>query len=308
MGARHTTALEKLLVDGGFEGEVLPFEPLARHTSYRIGGPARFFVRVATLSALSALVARCAEGEMPWIVMGKGSNLLVSDEGFDGVVIVLGDNFRVCRFDEGRSCFLVGAGTILASLVQEAFKRALAGLEFAVGIPGTLGGAVRMNAGSGQEWIGSAILSVTTFSLEGGLRRFKGSDIAWSYRSCSIPAHEIVVECEIAVESAQPAYIREKMEASLARRKKSQPLYYPSCGSVFKNPEGAFAGALIEGLGMKGHVVGGAMVSQLHGNFIVNTGNATAADVRRLIGLIQAKVRETYGIELQPEVKFIGFE
>ena len=307
MGAQHTTALEALLVDDGFEGEVLPSEPLSRHTSYRIGGPARFFVRVATLNALSMLTARCIESGVPWIVIGKGSNLLVADEGFNGVVIVLGDGFRACHFDEEHSCFLVGGGITLASVVQEAFKRAVAGLEFAVGIPGTVGGAVRMNAGSGQEWIGPAILSVTTFSPEGGLRRFKGSDIAWSYRGSSLPANEIVVECEIAVRPAQASYIREKMEAALARRKKSQPLYYPSCGSVFKNPEGAFAGALIEKLGMKGYVVGGAMVSQLHGNFIVNTGNATAADVRTLIGLIQTKVHEAYGIELQPEVKFIGF-
>ncbi|MCL2889062.1 MAG: UDP-N-acetylmuramate dehydrogenase [Eggerthellaceae bacterium] len=307
MAAQHTSDLEALFADDAFEGEALRGELLSRYTTYRIGGPARFLVRVESLSALSSLVARCEACGLPWSVIGKGSNLLVSDEGFNGVAIVLGGGFRVCRFDEQRSCFVAGAGLALASLVQEAFKRALAGLEFAVGIPGTLGGAIRMNAGSDREWIGSKVYSVTTHSAQKGLSRYLGSDISWGYRTCSLPDDEIVVECEIVLAAALASYIRGKMEASLTKRNKSQPFNQASCGSIFRNPEGFHAAALIEELGLKGQVIGGAAVSQVHANFIVNTGGARAVDVRELIDMIQAKVKEHYGIELQPEVKFLGF-
>lgn len=307
MTAQHTTALQILLVDPDFEGDVYPNEPMARHTSYRIGGPARFYVQVFTLRALTELVRTCRKNEVDWVIIGKGSNILVSDKGYPGVVITLGDDFRSCFFDEKRSCFIVGAGCSLSSLVQEAFKRSLAGLEFAVGTPGTVGGAIRMNAGSSDEWIGSRTISVTTFLPERGLKRYSGNDIEWVYRSSSLSPHEVIVECEIAVESNPASYIRGKMEGQLARRKKSQPLNLPSCGSVFKNAPEHSAGAMIEEVGLKGHSIGGAQVSELHANFIVNTGAAKAADVIALMTLIQEKVEEYYGIELQPEVRFLGF-
>lgn len=307
MTARHTSALEALLVDDSFEGDIYPGEPMSRHTMYRIGGPARFFVCASSLSALSQLVRTCEASGVAWIAVGKGSNLLVSDDGFDGVVITLGRDFKACRFDEERSSFSVGAGVPLSSVVQDAFKRGLAGLEFAVGTPGTVGGAVRMNAGSADEWIGSRIASVTTMAPKQGLKRYAGSDIAWGYRTCSLPADEIVLECELLVQSALPSFIRGKMEAALTKRKKSQPLNVPSCGSVFKNPEGNSAGALIDAVGLKGTCVGGAQISDMHANFIVNVGNATARDVMELIELARTKVKEAYGIELQPEVRFLGF-
>ncbi|MEG0758114.1 MAG: FAD-binding protein, partial [Raoultibacter sp.] len=238
MTAQHTSALEALLVDPAFEGDIYPNEPMTRHTSYRIGGPARFFVCVSSLSALSQLVKTCDESGVPWIAVGKGSNLLVSDEGFAGVVILLGRDFKACRFDEDRSVFVVGAGVSLSSVVQEAFKHGLAGLEFAVGTPGSVGGAIRMNAGSRDEWIGSRVVSVTTFDPVCGLKRRTGDDIEWNYRTCSLPTHEIVLECELSVQSALPSFIRGKMEAALSKRRQSQPLEHPSCGSVFKNPEG----------------------------------------------------------------------
>ncbi|MGI6105782.1 MAG: UDP-N-acetylmuramate dehydrogenase [Raoultibacter sp.] len=307
MTAQHTNALQQLLVDGSFEGDVYPNEPMSRHTSYRIGGNARFYVQVFTLSALTDLLSVCEENLIEWVIVGKGSNLLVSDEGFAGVVITLGDDFRSYVFDEERSCFIVGAGFTLGTLVQEAFKRSLAGLEFAVGTPGTVGGALRMNAGSRDEWIGSRVISVTTFVPGQGLKRYLGSDIEWSYRSSSFGPEEVIVECEIAVESNPTSYIRGKMEAQLAKRKKSQPLNLPSCGSVFKNPPQHSAGAMIEEVGLKGFAIGGAQVSELHANFIVNTGGARARDVVDLIVLVQEKVKESYGIELQPEVRFLGF-
>lgn len=307
VSARHTSELEALLVDNHFDGDVYPAEPMARHTTYRLGGPARFYVQVASVGALVRLVEVCERTDMPWVVVGRGSNLLVADEGFPGVIITLGRDFRACRFDEEAGRFCVGAGVPLSSVVQEAFRRSLAGLEFAVGTPGTVGGAVRMNAGTRDEWIGGRVVSVTTLLPGKGLMRRLGSEIEWGYRTSSFAPHEIIAECELSVEPADPFFIRGKMEASLARRKKTQPLTYPSCGSVFRNPAGESAGALIERAGLKGAQMGGAQVSDLHANFIVNTGNATARDVKDLIEQVQAKVSEVYGIELQPEVRFLGF-
>lgn len=307
MAARHTSALEALLVDDAFDGDVYPTEPMARHTMYRIGGPARFYVQVASVGALRRLIEVCELSGVPWVVVGRGSNLLVSDEGYLGVVIVLGRDFRICRFDKDIKHFFVGAGVPLSSVVQEAFHRCLSGLEFAVGTPGTVGGALRMNAGSGNTWIGSQVVSVTTLSSRVGLRHWLGNEIKWSYRTSSFAPDEIIVECELSVDVADPFYLRAKMEALHARRKKTQPLTLPSCGSVFRNPEGKSAGALIEAVGLKGYRIGGAQVSEMHANFIVNTGDATARDVMDLIDLARCKVHEAYGIELQPEVRFLGF-
>ncbi len=307
MAARHASPLQSLLVDERFDGDIYAHEPLARHTTYRIGGPARFYVRVSSIGALLHLVRVCEQEGIPWIVIGKGSNLLVSDEGFAGVAISLGRDFRSFRVDEERNRIIAGAGVLLSAVVQEAFRRSLAGLEFAVGTPGTVGGALRMNAGARDEWIGAHVASVTTFSPRTGLVRRLGSEISWGYRTSSFEPDETILECELIVEPADPFYIRGKMEANLARRKKTQPVNEACCGSVFRNPEGASAAALIEQLGLKGLTVGGAQVSEKHANFIVNTGEATARDVRELIALIERKVFETYGIELTPEVRFVGF-
>lgn len=308
MAARHTTTLQAVLVDDQFDGDVRTREPLARHTTYRIGGPARFFVTPFSFSALVQVVNACVSDAIDWIVLGKGSNVLVADEGFDGVVVVLGEGFKEYRFDAEAQCLIAGAGASLSAVVQEAFSRELAGLEFAVGTPGTIGGALRMNAGTKDDWLGSRVKTVTTYLPGKGLKRYAGNEIEWRYRSSSLPPDEIVLECELMVEPAKGAYIRGKMEGMLAKRRKSQPLNMPSCGSVFKNPPGASAGALIDQVGLKGRQVGGAQISPVHANFIVNMGDASAQDVRDLMALAQFKVKEAYGIELQPEVRFLGFE
>ena len=308
MAARHASPLQALLVDERFDGDIYPNEPMARHTTYRIGGPARFYVRVNSISALTQLIDVCGQEGVSWEVIGRGSNVLVSDDGFSGVVISLGRDFRSMRVDEERRCIVAGAGVMLSAVVQEAFKRSFAGLEFAVGTPGTVGGALRMNAGSRGEWIGSRVVTVTSFVPGEGLARRRGSEIDWGYRSSSFAPNETLLECELAVEPADPFYIRGKMEANLSTRKKSQPVNEASCGSVFKNPEGMSVGALIDGLGLKGFSVGGARISDVHANFIVNTGQASASDVLSLIELIQTKVNEAHGIQLTPEVRFLGFE
>ena len=178
--ARHASPVQSLLVDDRFDGDVYAHEPLSRHTTYRIGGPARFFVRANSVGALTGLVDVCAAEGTPWVVLGRGSNVLVADAGFAGVAIVLGRDFRTLRFDDDR--FIVGAGASLSAVVQEAFKRAIGGFEFAVGTPGTVGGALRMNAGTADEWIGQRVVSVTTYRPGRGLARRRGDEISWGYR------------------------------------------------------------------------------------------------------------------------------
>ena len=290
-----------------FRGRVLHDEPMSRHTTYRIGGPARWFVTVESLDALSRTLRECFREDVPWTVVGQGSNLLVADTGYDGAVIVLSGEFKRWSFDEDTMQFSAGAALSLARIVQEAYRLGVSGLEFAVGTPGSLGGALRMNAGNRTEWIGSHVVSVTTFGLSGGLRRYRGSDIVWEYRRSSLPADEVVVECEIRCEQGQAPRIQQKMERALRRRKERQPLGMPSCGSVFRNPDNASAGDLIEQCGLKGRRMGGAQISDVHANFIVNTGGATAQDVASLIKLARDEVMRVHGIELWPEVRFLGF-
>lgn len=280
---------------------------MARHTTYRIGGPARFYVQVDSLRSLKDLVFACRKANDSWVVVGRGSNLLVSDEGYMGVVIKLGRDFRKVRFDEETHRFCVGAGAPLSAVVQKAFHQSLGGFEFAVGTPGTVGGALRMNAGTRKDWIGQRVVSVTMLSPEGELVKVRGTDVEWGYRKSSLPADHVILECELSVEPADPYFIRAKMEAQRKRRAATQPQDAASCGSVFKNPEGASAAQLIESAGMKGFSVGGAQVSTVHANFIVNKGSATARDVLGVMEQVQTKVYETYGIELQPEVRFLGF-
>ena len=306
--ARHASDLELLRFEDSFDGEIRLDEPLSKHTSYRIGGPARAYILVNSPAALSAALTACKADECPWVVVGKGSNLLVSDAGFKGAVIVLAGEFRNWKFDEENARVVVGAGTTLSRLVQEVFHRGYSGMEFAVGTPGSVGGAVRINAGTKDDWIGSRVVSVTTFAPDQGLKRYAPSDIEWAYRSTSFAPDEIIVEVELQLTPALSGNIHDKMRTLLERRKASQPLEYPSCGSVFKNPEDASAGALIDEVGLKGSMCGGAQISEKHANFIVNKNKACASDVLALIKRAQEKVKEHYGIELQPEVKFLGFE
>ncbi|MCI8340244.1 MAG: UDP-N-acetylmuramate dehydrogenase [Eggerthellaceae bacterium] len=306
--AAHAAPLEALLVGKGFDGDVRPNEPMARHTTYRIGGPARFFVNVHSLGALGQLVGVCQAEGVPWVVVGRGSNLLVADEGFPGVVITLGRDFRNLRMDAQAARCVAGAGALLATVVQEAFRAACSGLEFAVGTPGTIGGALRMNAGTRDEGIGARVASVAVLEPSGAMVRKAGSDIEWGYRTTSFAPDETILECELALEPGDALAMQRAMESKMTRRKSTQPLGKPSCGSVFRNPEGASVGALIDGLGLKGASVGGARVSDVHANFIVNEGGATAADVRALIDLVRGKVSKAHGIELVPEVRFLGFD
>lgn len=305
--ARHASPLETLLISETFDGEVAFNEPLSRHTTYRIGGPASYFVQAHSLNALRRTIECAQQTGLAWTVLGKGSNVLASDDGFAGAVITLGRDFRSCSYDAEAKRIIAGAGAALSSVVQLALRNSLAGMEFAVGTPGTVGGALRMNAGTRNDWISGQLANVTTFSARKGLVFYRASDLEWGYRKSSFEPDEVILECELAVEPADEFYIRAKMEASLRKRKESQPLAEPTCGSVFKNPEGASVARLIEESGLKGACLGQAVVSDKHANFIVNAGGATAADVVGLMDTIQTKVFRDHGIKLQPEVQFLGF-
>lgn len=286
------------------DGIVKRSEPLARHTSFRIGGPASLYIECDSVSDLAKTTEVLEEEQVPWIVLGKGTNVLASDEGYDGAVLVLGRDFRRHAVeDEHLRC---GAGVSLAAVVQDAFGRGLTGLEFAVGIPGTVGGALAMNAGSRDEWIGEHVESVTLYAPGIGLISVRGPEVEWGYRRTNLGQKGIIVEAALRLERGDEWSIRQTMEAALRRRKRSQPLGLPNAGSVFVNPDGDSAGRLIESCGLKGYRMGGAQISEVHANFIVNAGGASARDVVTLVKYAQDTVRDVHGIELRPEIRFLG--
>lgn len=286
------------------EGVARRNELMARHTTFRIGGPAAIFVECASVSDLSFVLRVLNEEGTPWTVLGKGSNVLASDDGYDGAVVVLGRDFK--RYTLDGEHLLAGAGVVLGAVVQESFKQGMTGLEFAVGIPGTVGGALVMNAGSRDEWVGEIVESVTVFSPTEGLISLRGPEVRWGYRRTDLKDRGVVVEASMRLERGDVTDIRRRMEASLRRRRRTQPLGTPNAGSVFVNPEGDSAGRLIEAAGLKGATEGGAQVSEVHANFIVNTGGATATDVLRLVRRVRDTVKEEHGIELRPEIRFLG--
>lgn len=285
-------------------GEVRAGEPMARHTTYRVGGPAAIFAQLDALSDVKTALELLAEEGVPWTVVGKGSNLLVSDAGYDGAVLVLGREFKRHAYEGGR--LKVGAGTVLGVLVQDAFHHGLQGLAWAVGIPGTVGGALAMNAGTRTGCVGDTVDSVTIFVPGVGLTLARGRDVKWGYRSSGLARSGIILEAALAVAQGDPARVRAEMERYLKERKASQPLGAPSAGSVFVNPEGDSAGRLIESAGLKGIRLGGAQVSSVHANFIVNAGGATAADIVGLVRKVQMAVKDTHGVDLRPEIRFLG--
>ena len=295
-----------MTLSGAVDADVRRDERLSRRTTYRIGGPAALFVAAHSYAALARVLAALAAEHVEWVILGKGSNVLVSDEGYDGCVIVLDGEFSRISMGEG-GLVTAGAGASLARLVNESMKAGLSGLEPCVGIPGTVGGAVSMDAGTRREWIGERVRDLVVLRPGEGMHRYEGSDIVWGYRSTSIPTSEIILEATFSLEPAPRDQIAAEMEARLRRRRDVQPLGAPSCGSVFRNPPDLSSGALIESCGLKGAVEGGAQISPEHANFIVNLGGATASDVVALIRRAHDAVLSRHGVDLACEVKLLGF-
>jgi UDP-N-acetylmuramate dehydrogenase len=284
-------------------GEVLYHEPLARHTSLRVGGPADLFVVPADLDDLRALLLLCEEKEMAHLLIGGGYNLLVRDGGFRGVAISL-RNFRGMAWDAG-NVVSAGSGVTTGELVRYAEERRLAGLEFLIGIPGTVGGALSMNAGAHGEAILDRLASMTTL-CGGELRTRQREELTFGYRYLRLLPGEVIFEAVFHMHEGEPVEIEERIERFLAHRRNAQRVSYPNAGSFFKNPVGQQAWQLIDGAGLRGYRIGGAQVAEAHANFLVNRGGATARDFLALAALVKERVKAVSGIVLEEEVRIVG--
>ena len=280
-------------------------EPMKKHTTFRIGGAADYYLCPHTPEEILEIIQVCREEQIPWFVIGNGSNLLVSDSGYRGAVIQIYRNFSRVVCEE--TVIRAQAGALLSQIAAQAQKSSLTGFEFAAGIPGTLGGAVTMNAGAYGGEMKDVLKSATVLTGDGQIRRLSAEELKLGYRTSIIKSGEYtVLEAEIGLERGDEEKIRSRMEELREQRKTKQPLEYPSAGSTFKRPEGYFAGKLIMDAGLRGFCVGGAQVSEKHCGFVINTGDATAADVVGLICEIQRRVEEQFGVKLEPEVRFLG--
>lgn len=279
-------------------------EPMAKHTTFRVGGPAEYYL-MPDRRELPEVIRCCGDYQIPYLVIGNGSNLLVSDKGIRGAVIEIGKNISAIRVEEGR--IYAEAGALLSRTAHTALEHGLTGLEFAAGIPGCMGGAVVMNAGAYGGEMKDIIASVTVLTKQGEEKKLRVEELDLSYRHSCIPQQEyLVLEAELALQPGKQEEIRARMEELKAKRNEKQPLEYPSAGSTFKRPEGYYAGKLIMDAGLRGFQVGGAAVSEKHCGFVINKEQASAADIYRLMQEVQQRVQQQFGVKLEPEVKMVG--
>ena len=281
---------------------------LARHTSFRIGGPADVFAEPDTLDELQTLLALLSAKSVPFFLLGSGTNILVSDKGVRGVVVKLGDGFNYARWAESSSDAMVhvGAANSLGRFVRATVRKGYRGVEFAEGIPGTVGGGLLMNAGAFGGELSAVVVAISGVHGDGKSERLPGEALGFAYRYTALPLQFVVTEVEFHLVRGHPGEIAAVMTKAQRKRQQTQPHGYPNAGSIFKNPPGTYAGRLIEAAGLKGQIQGRAQISEQHGNFIVNTGGASASDVRLLMGQIQQKVWEKTNIWLEPEVRLVG--
>ena len=300
------TELDKWIADYLPDLKVVCDEPMSRHTSFRVGGPAKRMAFPEKGEQLVLLLETARELGASPLVIGNGTNLLAPDEGLDRLVI---NTTGLCRLEAGEAPGTVtaDAGVTLARLADFACRQGLTGLEFAHGIPGTVGGGVCMNAGAYDGEMKGVIQSVTVLFPEDGIRTLSNAEMDFGYRHSLLSDHPdaVVLRAEFALAPGEETAIREKMRDLMARRKASQPLEYPSAGSTFKRPAGYYAGTLIDQCGLKGLTVGGAQVSEKHAGFVINTGGATCADVLAVIRQVQERVLTEKGVRLEPEVRII---
>ncbi|MDO4546188.1 MAG: UDP-N-acetylmuramate dehydrogenase [Bacillota bacterium] len=279
---------------------------MADHTSFKTGGNAALLLTPQTIEDLKKGLQILTEENCPHMVLGNGSNILVRDGGYEGVILKIGDAFDFVKQEE--DCLICGASTLLSVVAKAALKASLTGLEFASGIPGSMGGAVFMNAGAYDGELKQVLKEARLISKDGS-REFSmtAAELVMGYRHTRLhETGDVVIEAVLQLEKGDKEAIRSRMAELAARRNEKQPVTFPSAGSFFKRPEGYFAGKLIQDAGLKGLSVGGAQVSELHSGFIINTGGATATDILQLMEIVRATVLDRFGVKLEPEVRIIG--
>ncbi|MEN8904408.1 MAG: UDP-N-acetylmuramate dehydrogenase [Clostridiales bacterium] len=297
-------------VEKGFEKivgkeNILMNEPMKKHTSFKIGGPVDIMLFPKEARHVSEIINICNKEDIPFMTMGNGTNLVVSDKGIRGVVIKLFKN--IANYEVNENEISASSGILLSTLSKIAYRNSLSGLEFASGIPGTLGGAVAMNAGAYGGEMKNVVVETQYVKRNGEIKEVSGDEHEFGYRTSIIQKEKaIVVSTKIRLNSKNKENIKEVMDKLDFKRKDKQPLEMPSAGSVFKRPEGYFAGKLIQDSGLRGYKIGGAQVSEKHCGFIVNTGLATAKDVMELIEYIQKTVKSKFNVNLETEVRLIG--
>ncbi len=283
-------------------------EPLARYTSMKIGGPADYFIEVIHDAALASLLRALERNGVDFYLLGNGSNVLISDRGVRGAVVRLAGEFKTVEWRDAAEgvCVNVGAAYAVTQLVREAARKGCAGLEFAEGIPGTVGGALYMNAGAYGSEFEKVVDRIEGVSRAGEPMQLSRQEMTFSYRDSHLPAGTVVTRVGMLLQQGEVARVGSKVRELTSKRKGSQPSGFPNSGSMFRNPPGDYAGRLIEAAGLKGKRMGQSQISERHANFFVNLGGAKAGEVRRLMKLAQAEVREKFGVELEAEVKFVG--
>lgn len=289
-------------------GAALFDEPLAKWTSLKLGGPADVIVMPPEAGSLAKILDLVREEGIPYFIMGRGTNLIARDGGFRGAIISLRGGFNKIKSErQGNSVLLtIEGGVYLPRIIRFTAKAGLSGLEFAAGIPGSVGGAIAMNAGSWGGEMKDRLDSITTLDPDGKVSRRERGGLSFGYRSLSLPQGSVILSGTVTLEAGDPVRVASKVSLNLERKRSTQPLRVPSAGSVFKNPSGTAAGKLIELAGLKGTKYGKATISKKHANFIVNMGGAKASDVLGLLNLVQERVYERFKVSLETEVQVIG--
>ena len=287
-------------------GSLLKNEAMSKHTSYGIGGPAKAYVKPKDEVDLANILKFASKHKISTFFVGSGSNILVSDDGIDGIVITLGKSLKKLLI-KGTSVYCQ-SGVMLGKFVKECISRSLSGVESLIGVPGTVGGAVIMNAGAFGSEISNYLKKVKVMTMSGQLKSYKVDDIHFSYRNSSFQNNEILISAEFELIQSDKKSVVEKKSIASGGRKKSQPLKYRSAGSIFKNPDEGAAGFYIDKAGLKGSKSGDAEISPIHANFFVNHGSAKASDIVELIRLARKTVKEKFGIMLELEIKTLGFK
>ncbi len=304
MDSKQRKDLERFL-ETQFKGTYLRHEPLARHTWYRIGGPADIVAYPAGIEDLQRLLQCCRALDVPTYMLGEGANLLISDSGYRGVMIALTRYFTAMQTEDEQ--VTVMAGALLKDLIEFCERQNLGGLQGLAGIPGTLGGVLTMNAGTNLGEIGDCVRKVKLLNAQLELTELGRNQITFGYRNAPELQNTYILDCTLKLSYDDKDRLRQFRLQQIAKREAKQPLDCPSCGSVFKRPAGFYVGKMVEELGLKGLRHGDAMISEKHGGFIVNCGNATAAQVLYLIRTIQQAVEKRYHVELEPEIRLVGF-